>query len=105
MVLPNTNLGFLSHVDLLHHLFVYYDGKETLHVCFVDGVNPRKVFRTSFTDSSLSNSSFSGGVHRGGRPNRGMFDNLRVYQVPRRKAEADKPFSPNHNQSAREESL
>jgi hypothetical protein len=97
IILPNTELGFASHVDLLHHLFLYYDGQDTFHACLIDGLNPRKIFRTSFTDPCLRGRDFFVGIQRDGRPNRGMFDNLCVYQLPPRKSEAKSDGRPSIN--------
>ena len=77
-----TDLGFIPDVDVLHHMFVYYDGKSTFQLCLIDGLNPKHVFRTSYTDSGRSNEPFAVGVYRSGFPNVGMFDNLRVVQLP-----------------------
>ena len=82
LVVPATDLGFVPDVDILHHMSVYYDGKDTFYVCLVDGLDPRRVFRTTYIDSGRSNEPFTVGVYRSGHPNVGLFDNLRVVQTP-----------------------
>jgi hypothetical protein len=81
-IMPGTDMGFTPDVDVLHHLFVYFDGKDAYQVCLVDGLHSRNVFRTAFTAPQNSGKAFSISVHRSGNDNTGMFDNLRVIQLP-----------------------
>lgn len=78
---PRTDMGFIPDVDVLHHMYVYDDGRGTFQICIVDGLNPRRVFRTSWKDVAAT-TPFHVGVFRSGHPNVGMFDNLRVLQLP-----------------------
>ena len=83
VIVPDTDMGFVPDVDTLHHMFVYCDGKNGFRVCLIDGLDPRKVFRTTFTgpDGDIA-APFAVGVHRCAGSGTGMFDNLRVYQLP-----------------------
>jgi hypothetical protein len=90
LVSPPTDLGFVPDVDVLHHMFVYYDGKETFQFQLIDGLNPRNVFRTTYRDIGRKVEPIPVGVYRSGHPNVGMFDNLRVLQLPVADSSPDK---------------
>ena len=85
----NTDMGFVPDVDVLHHLYVYYDGKDAFQVCLFDGLYSNNVFRTSFTTPLLNGKNFTIGIHRSGWESAGMFDNLRVIELAEKQAPAN----------------
>ena len=49
-LMHNANLGFTPAQNVLHHLSVYYNGRETYQVCMVNGDAPHQVFRRSLQE-------------------------------------------------------
>ncbi len=82
-IVMNTDMGFVPDVDVLHHLYVYYDGRDAFQVCVIDGLYRTNVFRSKFTTPVLSGKKFSISIHRSGMESTGMFDNLRVIELPK----------------------
>lgn len=81
-IVPNSDMGFIPGVDVMHHMLVYFDGNDQYDVRLQDGSNPRNVYRTHFVCSENAGKRFSVSVHRAGYAGTGMFDNLRVVQWP-----------------------
>jgi hypothetical protein len=81
-LVPNSDMGFVPGVDVLHHLAVYYDGKDQYDVRLQDGVNSRNVYCAHFASPENLGKPFPIGVRRFGYAGTGMFDNLRVIQRP-----------------------
>jgi len=81
-IVVNTDMGFVPDVDVLHHLYVYYDGRDAFQVRLVDGLYRTNVFHSSFTTSQLQGKKFTISIHRSGMESTGMFDNLRVIELP-----------------------
>jgi hypothetical protein len=83
-IVAEADMGFIPDVDVLHHMFVYYDGKSEFQVCLVDGLNPRHVFRQNLLRPDYKGGvAFSVGVQREGNvAGVCMFSNLRVIQFP-----------------------
>jgi hypothetical protein len=77
----NTDMGYTPCLNLLHHLFIYYDGRDTFRVHFINAGNSKAVFEKTIVQPDCEK-RFSVGVYRSGGASTGWFDNLQVIQLP-----------------------
>lgn len=76
-VFSNTHMGFVPGIGVMHHMTIRTDGAGHFDVEFIDGENPKNVYKVSFDYPDAKGNEVR--LQSGNRAM--MFDNIRIEEV------------------------